>query len=62
MEVVCFVMLTYIRRGTARRIFIQKIQITNKIIRRMHKSYDILYTQGTPTSTASVSPDEGIRT
>jgi hypothetical protein len=26
----------------------------------MHRSYAVLYTQGTPTSAANVSPDEGI--
>ena len=43
-----------------RRVRIVRIQITNKIIRRIHRSYTVLYTQGTPTSGANVSPDEGI--
>jgi hypothetical protein len=43
-----------------RRAGIVRMQITNKIIRRMHRSYAVLYTQGTPTSAANVSPDEGI--
>jgi hypothetical protein len=60
MGVVLFVILTYIKRGTTRRIFIQKIQIPNKIVCRMHNTYTVLYVQGTPTSAANVSADEGI--
>ena len=36
------------------------MQITNKIIRRIHNTYTVLYTQGTPTRAANVSADEGI--
>jgi hypothetical protein len=61
MGVVFFVILTYAKRGTAGRIFIQKMQITNKIVCRMHNTYAVLYVQGTPTSAANVSADEGIR-
>ena len=42
------------------RASIVKIQITNKIIYKMHRSYAVLYTQGTPTSAANVSALEGI--
>jgi hypothetical protein len=35
--------------------------ITNKIVLYLHYSYAKLYAQGTPTSAAIVSPDEGIR-
>ena len=55
-----FVMLIYVRRGTAGLIFIQIMLITNKNICRIHNYYARLYIQGTPTSGANVSPDEGI--
>jgi hypothetical protein len=60
MGVVLFIILTYVKRGIAGRIFIQKIQIPNKIICRMHNTYAVLYVQGTPTSAANISADEGI--
>jgi hypothetical protein len=36
------------------------MQITNKIVLYLHYSYTKLYAQGTPTSAAIVSLDEGI--
>jgi hypothetical protein len=57
---VLFVKLIFVRRGPARQTFILMMQITNKIVLYLHYSYAKLYAQGTPTSAAIVSPDEGI--
>ena len=57
--VVFFVKLTFVKRGPAGQTFIQIMQITNKIIRRMHWRYAVLYMLGTLTSVGFVSADEG---
>ena len=46
--VMLFVILTFVRRGPAGQTFIQIMLITNKIIRRIHRSYAVLYVQAPP--------------